>query len=98
MGKIRFKDGLEMEEGIVLAVKLGVRSIIEKENPIDQAILLCELREKCENPNHEFYADSEEKLKQHGLIQSVGIHNDVRKIVLSAIREENGEMTWEFPI
>ncbi|NQV00641.1 MAG: hypothetical protein HQ537_00760 [Parcubacteria group bacterium] len=100
MEKVLLRNGSEIDKNIVVAIMVGMEMLLKTENPMDKHILLYELRERCKNPNHEFYADSEEKLKQYGLIQSIGIHESARNIILSAIKEEEGGaiMTWESPM
>ncbi|NLH78692.1 MAG: hypothetical protein GX465_16820 [Acidobacteria bacterium] len=96
MNILKLKNGSEEAEPLVKVTMMSLNQLMQG---LPGAIDAYELVEKCKDPAHEMFGDSEKHLIDAGLMEGPGrIHDSVKNVVLSAASGEGLELHFESPI
>jgi hypothetical protein len=96
---LRLKDGYQVSEGSLTAVKMNLDQLKER-----HLAALIDLVKKCQDPSHEFlptpFGDSSEILRDYALLNNDDeiIHEDVRRIVLNSIEGSGQKLKLVSPL
>jgi hypothetical protein len=92
LNMVKLKNCSEVPESMVIVTMLSLETLIST-NPI----AFYELVQKCRNPKHKMFADTEEDIKGLGLMHSGSVHECIRNIVLSAVEGDDLDMRLTSP-
>ena len=76
---VKLKNGTEVNE---MTVRVTMFSL---ESGKFNFMLLYELLEKCKNPHHKMFSNTQQIAEEMGLMLEGTIHDDVKNIILSAV-------------
>ena len=96
MNILKLKNGSEEAEPLVKVTMMSLNQLMQG---LPGAIDAYELVEKCKDPDHKMFGDSEKHLIDAGLMEGPGrIHDSIRNVVLSAAVGDGLELHFESPI
>ena len=96
MNILKLKNGSEECEPVVKVTMLSIQQLMKG---LPGAIDAYELVEKCKDPSHKMFGDSEKHLIDVGLMEGPGrIHDSIKNIVLSSALGEGLELRFGDPV
>lgn len=96
MNILKLKNGSEEAEPLVKGIMMILNQLMQG---LPGAIDAYELVEKCKDPSHKMFGDSEKHLIDIGLMDGLGrIHDSIRNVVLSSAIGEGLELRFENPV
>lgn len=90
---VKLKNGTEVIEPVLITTMINLDALMKK-NPI----AFYELVQKCRNPQHKMFGNTEQVAESLALIERGSIHDSVRNIVLSAVEGDGLKMSLSSPV
>ena len=91
IAKVKLKNGSEVVEGVLNATMLSLDDLLKEDQ-----LAYYELVQKCKNPHHKMFGNTEKIVGRFGLIVAGSIHDTTRNIVISATQDDG--LSLESPV
>lgn len=90
---VTLKDGSEIEGTLVKTTMITLAELLDQNLP-----LIYELRERCRNPDHQFFGNYGQILQDYALVDPSGnVYDSTKRVVLNAIEGEDFAMVLKSP-